>query len=80
VRAGRAFRITARVRTSASAVKVSCSISAGGRTVRATGTYAAGAAICAGVLPKGAAGRLVGTLSVTAGGATGRASFSFPIR
>jgi DNA-binding beta-propeller fold protein YncE len=80
VRAGRAFRITARVRTSASAVKVSCSTSAGGRKVRATGTYAAGAAICAGILPKGAVGRLVGTLSVTAGGATGRASFSFPIR
>ena len=80
VRAGRAFRITAQVRTSASAVKVSCTASAGGRAVRATGTYAAGAAVCAGIVPKGAAGRLVGTLSVTAGGATGKAGFSFPIR
>ena len=32
------------------------------------------------LIPKGTAGRLVGTLSVTAGGATGKADFSFPIR
>jgi hypothetical protein len=32
------------------------------------------------MVPKGTAGRLVGTLSVTAGGATGKAGFSFPIR
>ena len=80
VRAGKAFRITAQVRTSATAVKVTCAASAGGRVVRATGTYAAGTAVCAGIVPKGSAGRLVGTLGVTAGGATGRASFSFPIR
>jgi DNA-binding beta-propeller fold protein YncE len=80
VRAGRAFRITARVRTSATVVKVACTASAGGRVVRATGTYAAGAAVCAGIVPNGSAGRLAGTLRVTAGGATGRANFSFPIR
>jgi DNA-binding beta-propeller fold protein YncE len=80
VRAGRTFRITARVRTSATEVKVTCAASAGGRVVRATGTYAAGAAVCAGIVPKGSAGRLVGTLRVTAGGATVRANFSFPIR
>jgi hypothetical protein len=31
-------------------------------------------------VPKGAARKLTGTMSLTAGGATGRASFSFPIR
>jgi hypothetical protein len=80
VRAGRAFRITARVRTTVTAVSVSCTASAGGRAVRTTGTYAAGAAVCAGVVPKGTAGKLAGTLSVAAGGATGRASFAFAIR
>jgi len=80
VRAGRVFRITARVRTTAPAATVSCAVSAGGRTVRATGTFAGGTAVCAGVIPRGAAGRLSGTMTVTAGGATGRASFSFPIR
>jgi 6-phosphogluconolactonase (cycloisomerase 2 family) len=80
VRAGRAFRVTAQVRTSATAVKVSCAVSAGGRAIRATATYAAGVVVCAGVTPKTAAGSLAGTLTVTAGGATGRASFSFPIR
>ena len=80
VRAGRAFRVTARVRTSATAVKVTCAVSAGGRAIVATGTYAVGTAVCAGVVPKRAAGRLVGTLSVTGGSAADRVSFSFPIR
>jgi hypothetical protein len=80
VRAGRAFRITARVRTTAATVKISCAVAAGGRAVRATGTYASGTAVCAGLVPKGAAGKLTGTMSLTAGRATGRASFSFPIR
>jgi len=80
VRAGRAFGITARVRTTAATVKVSCAVAAGGRAVRATGTYASGTAVCAGLVPKGAARKLTGTMSLTAGGATGRASFSFPIR
>jgi len=80
VRAGRAFRITARVRTTAATVKVSCAVAAGGRAVRATGTYAGGTAVCVGSVPKGAAGKLTGTMSLTAGGATGGASFSFPIR
>jgi DNA-binding beta-propeller fold protein YncE len=79
-RSGKPFRITARVRTTAPAVKVTCAASAGGRAIRTTGTYAAGAAVCTGVVPKGAVGRLTGALSVTAGGATGRTSFSFSIR
>jgi hypothetical protein len=80
VRAGAAFRITARVRTAATTAKDSCAVSAGGRAVRTTGSFAAGNATCAGVVPRGAAGRLTGTLVVTAGEATARTSFSFSIR
>jgi DNA-binding beta-propeller fold protein YncE len=80
VRAGRPFRITTTVRTSARPVKVSCAVGAGGQAIRAAGTYAAGAAVCSGVVPKGLAGsRLAGTVKVTAGGATRTARFSFPI-
>jgi hypothetical protein len=69
------------VQTSAAAVQVSCSATVGGTPIRATGKYSAGAAVCTGSLPKGAARkRLVGTVKVTAGGATRVASFSFPIR
>jgi 6-phosphogluconolactonase (cycloisomerase 2 family) len=81
VRAGTAFRITVPVQTSARQVTVSCSLSVGGRPIRATGRYAAGAAVCTGVVPRGAGGaRLVGTVKVAAGGAARTASFSFPIR
>jgi 6-phosphogluconolactonase (cycloisomerase 2 family) len=81
LRTGRSFRIAARVQAAAAAVQVSCSVTVGGRSVRTTGTYAAGAAVCTGSIPKGAAGkRLTGTVRVTAGGATRSASFSFPIR
>jgi 6-phosphogluconolactonase (cycloisomerase 2 family) len=81
LRAGGAFRIAARVQTAAAAVQVSCSATVGGTPIRATGKYSAGAAVCTGSLPKGAARkRLVGTVKVTAGGATRVASFSFPIR
>jgi DNA-binding beta-propeller fold protein YncE len=81
VRAGRPFRITAAVQTSAGSVRVSCAASAGGRAVRAAGTYTTSTAACTGVVPKRVrGGRLVGALKVTAGGATRTATFSFPIR
>jgi hypothetical protein len=52
----------------------------GGQAVRTAGTYAAGTAVCSGVVPEGLAGcRLAGTVKVTAGGATRTARFSFPI-
>lgn len=81
VRAGGAFRITARVQTSAASVQVSCSASADGHAIRTSGSYSAGAAVCTGRIPKGLAGkRLVGTLKIAAGDAARTASFSFPIR
>jgi 6-phosphogluconolactonase (cycloisomerase 2 family) len=80
VRAGRPFRITTTVRTSARPVKVSCAVGVGGQLVRAAASYAAGTAVCSGVVPGGLAGsRLAGTVKVTAGGATRTARFSFPI-
>jgi hypothetical protein len=69
------------VQTAAAAVRVSCSAAVGRRPIRATGTYAAGVAVCTGSIPKGAAGQtLAGSVRVTAGGAARMARFSFPIR
>ncbi|MGE5272363.1 MAG: lactonase family protein [Verrucomicrobiota bacterium] len=81
VRAGTAFRITAAVQTTARPVTVVCSASVGGRSIHARGGYTAGAAVCTGFVPRGAAGtRLAGMVRVTAAGAARTASFSFPIR
>ena len=81
VRAGKPFRITASVGAASGSVKASCTAAAAGRAIRTAGAYAAGSALCTGVVPKRAAGsRLVGTLRVTAGGTARSASFSFSIR
>jgi hypothetical protein len=81
VRAGREFRITARVQTSATSVQVSCRATAGGRSIGTGARLTAGAAVCTGTVPRDVAGmRLSGTLKVAAGGASRTANFSFPIR
>ncbi|HEY7602613.1 MAG TPA: beta-propeller fold lactonase family protein [Gaiellaceae bacterium] len=81
VRAGGAFRVTAAVRSSAARVTVSCSVFVDGRPIPAAGRYAAGTAVCTGIVRKGVVGsRLVGTVKVTAGGTVRAAGFSFPIR
>jgi hypothetical protein len=82
LRAGKPFRITASVRTTAGSVEVSCTANAAGRTIRTSGAFAAGTAVCTGFVPKRTAGRrLAGTFRVVGADGTARsASFSFPIR
>ncbi len=81
VRAGKPFRVTASVLPSSGSPKVSCTAAAAGRAIRAAATYAAGTAVCTGVVPTRAAGsRLVGAFRVTTGAAARTAGFSFPIR
>jgi DNA-binding beta-propeller fold protein YncE len=81
IHSGQPFRISARVKTSATSITVACTVRAGGRAVATSGRYAGGVASCAGIAPKASRGkRLSGVLKVTAGGAIRRVSFTYPIR
>jgi hypothetical protein len=81
VHAGKAFTISAPVRTTASAVKVACTAKVGGLTLHPRGTYAKGRAACTAVAPRTSVGkRLTGTITATVSGAKATRAFSLAVR
>ncbi len=80
VHAGKRFRISAPVTTSARPVTVTCAARVGRKALVARGRYAAGAATCSGVVPSGTAGkRLTGLITAAVTGARQTKPFSFAI-
>jgi hypothetical protein len=81
IHAGKAFAIADRVRTTVTSVRVTCKARIGTRVVRVTGRYAAGTAVCTGLVPAATAGkRLTVTITASISGARQAKTFSFLIR